>query len=168
VKFKHLLATLTASGALLATVPAAQAATGVAYDVSGSYISGPGGEGTFAYTYDGTATCAASCTGAPSGGTFTLGLSGPGLHPPNPCVSRRVSGTLTVSWSDATTTVATLSGKNRDRKGFSLAGSVTAGTSPFYPPEPITPVSGFVGLPPNPCNPGSFTGELSFSPPSPL
>jgi hypothetical protein len=169
MKFKHLLATLTASGALLATVPAAHAANGVAYDVAGSYISGPGGEGTFAYSYDGTATCAANCTGAPSGGTFSLGLTGAlPLAPPNPCLSRRVNGTLNVTWSDATTTTATLAGKLRDRKGFSLSGSVTAGTNPFYPPEPITPVSGFVGFPPNPCTPGSFAGQLSFFPPSPL
>jgi hypothetical protein len=167
MRLKHLLVTLTASGALtlLVAVPA-QAATGVDYDLSGSYVSGPGGEGTFAYGYDGTASCAANCTGAPADGTFTLGLSGPILHPPNPCLSRRVSGTLTVTWADATTTTATLAGRLRDRKGFSLSGSVTASTNPFFfPPGPI---KGFVSAPPNPCTPGSFTGEFSFYPPDPI
>lgn len=166
MRFKHLLATLTASGAtLLAAVPAAHAATGVAYDISGSYVAGAAGEGTFAYTYDGTASCAANCTGAPSAGTFTLGLGGPILHPPNPCLSRRVSGSLTVSWSDATTTTATLAGRLRDRKGFSLSGSVTGGTNPFYPPDPI---KGFVSVPPNPCVADSFTGSFTLFPPDPI
>jgi hypothetical protein len=164
MRLKHLLVTLTACGALslLALVPAAQAANGVDYDVSGSYLSAPAGEGTFAYSYDGTASCATNCTGAPTGGTFTLGLSGAALAPPNPCISRRVSGTLTVTWSDATTTTAILEGRNRDRKGFSLSGTVTGGTSPFFfPPDPI---KGFVSLPPNPCVAGSFTGSLTFYP----
>jgi hypothetical protein len=169
MRFKHLLVTLTALGALvlLAAVPAAQAATGVAYDVSGSYVGGFSGEGTFAYSYDGTASCGSNCTGAPTGGTFTLGLTGPALHPPSPCVSRRVSGTLTVTWADATTTTVALAGKNQDRKGFSLSGNVTASTNPFFPPSPGTSVKGFVSFPPNPCNPGSFTGAFTFYPPSP-
>jgi hypothetical protein len=167
VRGKRLLASLIAAGALgCAASPAAQGATGVTYDISGSYVAGPAGEGVFAYSYDGTATCAINCTGAPSGSSFTLGLTGSPLHPPNPCLSRRVNGTLNVTWSDATTTTATLAGKIRDRKGFSLSGSVTGGTNPFYPPN--SSVSGFVSLPPSPCNPGTVTGELTFWPPEPI
>jgi hypothetical protein len=168
VRFKQLAAAVAAASALtlLAAVPSTQAATGVTYDVSGTYVGGPGGEGIFAYSYDGTATCATNCTGAPSTGIFSLGLTGSAFHPPSPCVSRRVSGILNVTWSDATTTTATLAGKVRDRKGFSLSGSVTGGTNPFYPPN--SSVSGFVSAPPNPCSPGSFTGGLTFWPPEPI
>jgi len=166
VRPKHLLGALIAASVLaVAAVPAAEAATGVTYDVSGSYAAGAAGEGTFAYAYDGTASCATNCLGAPAGGTFTLGLSETGLFPPSQCVSRRVSGTLTVTWSDATTTPATLTGRNRDRKGFSLSGMVTGGTNPFFPPDPI---KGFVSVPPNPCSAGIFTGELTLFPPDPV
>jgi hypothetical protein len=111
-------------------------------------------------------TCASNCAGAPSAGSITIALTG-GTSA-NACVSRQLTGTVRSPGPDATTTSRTLSGRVRDHKGYSLSGEVTASTNPFYPPSPFTSMKASVSFPPNPCNPGTFTGSLTLYPPSPL
>ncbi len=172
MKFKPAL--VAAAGVLALTLGAtsAQAATPVAYSASGSYAAScssdscpASGADTFAYT--GSASCSQNCVaGAPSDGTFQLSLNDTTrFHPPSPCVAKQVRGTLDVAWSDASTTHVSLSGSNRDHKGYVLSGTIDGGTSTFWPPGPF---KGFVSHPPSPCNPGTFTGVLNFIPPNPV
>lgn len=166
MRFKH---ALLAAGALFVMVaPGAQAATGITYSATGSYANNQCEnqiDCTSTYSYTGSASCAQNCVaGAPTDGTFTLSLTSSPLHPPGPCVSKRVQGTLEVAWSDATTTTASLTGRAR-HGGYALKGTITGGTNPFY--HPPSPIKGFVSHPPSPCLGGSFAGSLKFFPSAP-
>jgi hypothetical protein len=100
-------------------------------------------------------------SGAPTAGSFAIGLTGSTLHPPSPCISKKVQGTVEVTWTDHTTTTASLAGHFARRKdGYVLEMTVTGGTNAFYVPGSVS--KGFVNHPPSPCSPGSFAGSLRF------
>jgi hypothetical protein len=144
----------------------AGAASGsVDYSLAGTYSYSQtceGGSCTNVYSYTGTGSCRLGCTGFPSGAdvTITLGGDASRTHPPNTCISKSVSGTYSITWSDATSSTGTLSGRSRDGKAFSLSGTLDAG--PFAGGS----ISVLVGFPPNPCLSGSFTGGFTLYPPS--
>jgi len=164
-------AVLAAASLSFALAPsAAQGAAGpVSYDAAGSYSMSSVcevGVCTQVYDYTGTATCQQNCSAALSSGSFTIELGGLVGHPPNPCVSKRVSGNLTFSPTDPLyppdPIFAALSGRSRDRKAYVVSGVVSSGAFAGGT------VSVLVGLPPNPCNPGTFTGTIDFFPPDPI
>jgi hypothetical protein len=156
MKLKHLtLLVLAASTLVLAlAVPSAQAAPGTTYSLSAAYTTSCTGDVvciSSTYDWSGTATCSANCTGAPQSGTFTIHLAGSGPYfPPSPCISKRVTGSFSATWSDATFTTAQLSGRSRDGKSYLIAGTTDA-TSTAYPPQPM---KGSLRFPPDSCSAG--------------
>jgi hypothetical protein len=165
MRFRY--APLGALAIALALAASAQAMSPkVSYSASGSYATNDCSheiDCTPTYGYSGASACAKNCLpGAPSTGTFAIGLTGSPLHPPGPCVSRKVQGSVEVVWADKTTTIASITGKyNKKLAGYSLKVTVTGGTNTFYPVGP--PSKGLVSHPPNPCSPGSFAGSIVFS-----
>ncbi|MEA2215826.1 MAG: hypothetical protein QOK19_1387 [Solirubrobacteraceae bacterium] len=157
---------LAAIGLLLSITSVASAASPkVLYGAAGSY-SANNCENQIdcspTYEYTGASECTKNClSGAPAGGTFSFSLLGSGKHPPSPCVSKKLTGTVEVLWADHTTTTASIAGKASKKGGYSLKLTVTGGTNTFYAPGPVT--KGFVSHPPSPCSPGSFAGSLTFS-----
>jgi hypothetical protein len=167
----RIMLVLASAAALLALAPAAQSATSqpASYALVGSYTVSCSGDvfcGSLTYTYDGTATCGANCQDVPSFASFSLALSGSRALPPNPCVAKRVSGTLTFSPTDPNyppdPVFASLTGRARDHKAFVLDGSFSSGLLAGRS------VSLLVNFPPNPCTPAQTTGTLSIFPPEPI
>src|SRR5205807_6028205 len=100
-------------------------------------------------TSSGTATCSACRPGDPAGGAFSLSLTQIRSFPPNPCRVKTISGTLSVTWSDATFSTAAVSGHFTDGKPIvALTGTVDP-SSTRYSPDPIKVVLN--NYPPNPC-----------------
>jgi hypothetical protein len=157
MRSKHLIAALAAASLLiLAAVPTAQAASGPSYGLTATYAPSCTSEpcligGVDTYDWTGTASCIQNCTGVPASGDFALHLSAAGrAYPPSPCVSKRVTGTFSATWSDATLTTASLSGRSQDGKSYSILGTVDP-ASTHYPSDPIR---GTVAFPPTPIRPG--------------
>jgi hypothetical protein len=158
------LAVLALMLALATTALATSSKT--TYSASGSYTTNDCShqiDCTPTYGYSGGSTCSKNClTGAPSTGSFSISLTGSSLHPPSPCLSRKVQGAVEVVWADSTTTTASITGKYSKKKaGYALKVTVTGGTNKFFSPGPAT--KGFVSHPPNPCSPGSFAGSVVFN-----
>ena len=111
----------------------------------------------------GTATCSVCIDGKPASGDFAISLVVQ-TFPPSPCKVKAVSGVLDMTWADGTTSSATVSGKFRDSKALSLAGTVSP-TDAVYPSAPVTIL--LSNYPPSPClaatNP--ITGTLALSSP---
>jgi len=150
---------------VLVFAASAQATTLVSYVASGSYATSQCEnqiDCSPAYSYSGSSSCTKNCaSGAPSAGSFVLSLTGSALHPPSPCISAKVQGSVEVTWTDHTTTSASLTGhfaKSKDE--YVLKVTVTGGTNPFFVPGPAS--KGFLNHPPSPCSPGSFAGSLRF------
>jgi hypothetical protein len=165
------VAVLVAAG-LIATlaslVGTAKATPGVDYSLSGGYI--PTQECTLdpatctdTYDYVASGSCEQSCTGFPSSADVTISVSGQTAKtfPPSPCISKSVSGTFSISWSDATTSTGTISGHPHDGKSYALSGTIIAGA---YTGGSI---SSLLYYPPSPCLIGSFSGGLTLYPPNP-
>ena len=108
----------------------------------------------------GTATCSVCIDGKPASGDFAISLVVQ-TFPPSPCKVKAVSGVLDMTWADGTTSSATVSGKFRDSKALSLAGTVSP-TDAVYPSAPVTIL--LSNYPPSPClaatNP--ITGTLAL------
>jgi hypothetical protein len=138
----------------------------ISYNASGSYETNDCShqiDCAPTYGYAGSSSCSKNClSGAPSAGSFAISLTGSSLHPPSPCISKKVQGSVEVTWPDSSTTTASLTGAFNKRKvGYVLKVTVTGGTNTFFAPGPAS--KGFVSHPPSPCNPGSFAGSLTFS-----
>lgn len=112
------------------------------------------------YDYVGDGDCVGCVPPNPIRGSFSLTLFGDRFVPPNPIRIKSGTGTLTVTWLDTTTTVATYSFKARDSKTYALTGQVTGGTNTQFTAG--TAVSGLVGVPPNPIEPATTSGAVSF------
>jgi len=117
------------------------------------------------YTFSGTGT--ATSAAAPASGNFTWTFNGSKHSPSNSCAFTQGTGVLDVTWADTTTEV-TFSFKARDAHSWIIKGQVTSGTNTFFPPSPLTPVSGMVGFPPNPCAGATVPATISFFPPQPV
>jgi hypothetical protein len=130
------------------------------YDYSGICDVGACGN---VYRFAGSGPCLQGCTGFPSSADVTINVSGAvsKTFPPSPCISKSVSGTFSIAWSDATTSSGTLSGRSHDGKAYSLSGTISGGA---YAGGSI---SALVGFPPSPCVSGSFTGGFTLFPPGP-
>ena len=163
---------LVAGVALTATlafaVGTARATSGIDYSLSGSYF--PTQECTVdaltctdTYDYAASGSCEQGCTGFPSGADVTISVSGQTAktYPPSPCISKSVSGTFSITWSDATTSIGTLSGHTHDGKAYALSGTISGGA---YMGGSI---STLVYFPPSPCLIDSFAGGLTLYPPNP-
>jgi hypothetical protein len=172
--------TLLTAAAALALGLAVQTAGAAAarYDLAGSYVPASGfpcdvvlDECDSSYSYEGTATCRASCEGAPRTGLFSLELRGSTrVHPQSACISKDVDGTLTFTSTDVSIPggppirVGAVFGNSVDSRGYMIRS---------VPSSP--PIRSFVGLPPNPvratdtdaCTAGPFTGDLEL-PPNPV
>jgi hypothetical protein len=169
MSLKRILIALTLVGILaLALSAGAQSADAATYRLQGAYTTIQTCEGGICdrfYDYDGTASCVSRCQNASPTGTFTLELSGQGRFPPSPCVSKRVSGTLSFLPGDPIfpAVVAQVSGHNVDFKGYKVRGQITVGAltgrsvSAFvsYPVDPISPAL-------DGCTPGTFSGTFQY------
>jgi hypothetical protein len=170
------LTRLLAVAAVLVVVPGASAVASVTsasatsasatYSLAGTGSSVPGGcLDCLAPMMDasGTATCSVCIAGKPTSGDFAI-TTIVQTFPPSPCKVKAVSGTLDMTWSDGTTSSATVSGKFRDSKSLSLSGIFSA-TDAVYPSDPVTIL--LSNFPPSPClaatNP--ITGTLAISTP---
>ena len=176
---KHLLAALTASALLAAALlaPSASAAPGTpVYAASGAYAPSCNtdvcfGGGVNTYDYSGTATCTQNCTGAPSSGDLQAHFSATSFFPPEPfrCVPKRVSGSFTFTPTDTAYPpdpwFASLSGRSRDKKAIFASGTLTSGA---FAGGTVSVLVGFPPDPISPCNPGTFTGTVTFFPPAPI
>jgi hypothetical protein len=155
MRFRCVFLSMLAAGALWgALAGSAQGASGPRYGLSGGYAPSCSTDvcfgGVDTYDWSGTAECIANCEGVPQSGSFSIHLKGTvGRFPPSPCVSKRVTGTFTASWSDATFTTASLSGRSRDGNSYRLRG-VTDASSTAYPSDPIR---GSVAYPTDPIKP---------------
>jgi hypothetical protein len=152
---------------LVLTVGNAAATSSVSYALSGAYaVSSPGPSCppthvcVNTYSFTGAASCQQGCSGFPSGANVTLDASGSStkILPPSPCVSKDVSGTFSIAWSDATSSSGTLTGHSHDGKSYAFSGVISTGA---YAGGSI---SSHVNLPPNPCLSSTFTGTLTLSP----
>jgi hypothetical protein len=169
-----ILLALTASSAgltlaMVAPVPAgAAASTTVVYSLAGTATMAPGTPGCIdcapaSASSSGTATCSACRVGDPAGGTFSLSLTQIRLFPPNPCRVKTISGTLSVTWSDATTSTAAVSGHFTDDKPIlTLTGTIDPSSTRFQA-GPIRVVLN--NHPPNPCSAATnaVTGALQIA-----
>jgi hypothetical protein len=142
MRFEVALLSVVAVGVVaLGLVGSAQAAGGPVYGLSASYATFPcaGIDCPLEPPYDwsGSAECVARCTGVPQGGSFVLELAGWGKrYPPSPCLTKRVKGTFSASWSDGSFTTASLTGRLRNGQAYSVKGIVDT-TSTAYPTDPI-------------------------------
>ena len=119
---------------------------------------------SYAFAGPGTTTSAT----VPASGNFTWTFTPSKSSNSNSCAFTQGTGTLDVTWADATTTEVTFSFKARDSHTWALKGQVTAGTNTFYPPNPATPAAGVAGTPTDPCTGGPVAATISFTPPSPI
>jgi hypothetical protein len=95
----------------------------------------------------------------PCDGTFDLSFSPARFFPPNPCQMKQGTGSVNVTWADATTSIGTFSFKARDSKTMSITGSMTGGTNLAFAGAAV---GGLVGLPPNPCVGGSASSTMTI------
>jgi hypothetical protein len=116
--------------------------------------------GTVSYDYSGDGGCVGCLPPNPVQGSFSLTLVGERYLPPNPVRPKSGTGTLSVLWSDSTTTIATYTFKARDSKAYSLNGKVTGGTSSRFATG--TAIDGLVGYPIDPIAPGTTSGAVRF------
>ena len=119
---------------------------------------------SYAFAGPGTTTSAT----VPASGNFTWTFTPSKSSNSNSCAFTQGTGTLDVTWADATTTEVTLSFKARDSHTWALKGQVSAGTNTFYPPGAATPASGVAGIPTDPCTGGPVAATISFTPPNPI
>ena len=107
--------------------------------------------------------------GAPASAAFTLGFTPSKYKSGSSCAFATGTGSLSIIWQDNTTTDVTFTFKVHDAHSWDIKGQVTAGgTNTAFPPAPITPVSGLVGYPPNPCDGATVSTSITFYPPSPV
>ena len=177
---------LLVAGLVLALSSANAAGRPFTYQMSGTMATHPTGCDTetcpVQYLGSGSLSCGEVCSTAPKpGGTFTFDgrvSTSPHrlIHPPNPCAGKG-SATVTVAWSDTTTSTI-----NFSRLHFPPGPCFT---NPLFPPTPCrihgtgTVTSGAllgdrvgltISVPPEPCRTGSsfnFTGTMKFYPPGP-
>jgi hypothetical protein len=143
----------------------ASASPGVDYSLSGGYAQSTLCEVAICsnvYDYSGSGSCQ-GCTGFPTSANVTMNFSGAtsNTYPPNPCISKTVSGTFSITWSDSTVSTGTLSGHTHDGKAYALSGTISGGA---YMGGSI---SSLVRFPPNPCLAGTSAGTLTLYPPNP-
>lgn len=154
-----------AACAVASAATASAASAPVTYSLAGTASSVPGGGCVDCQppTMDasGTATCGACLAGEPASGSFAIGLVVQ-TYPLNPCKVKSVTGILNVTWNDGRTSSGAVSGKFRDSKTLSLAGTLGA-TDAVYPGDLATIL--LSGFPPNPClaatNPVTGTLEVA-------
>jgi hypothetical protein len=164
MRFRHASLAAIILGLVLAASAQAAPKT-VQYSAAGSYTVNNCSnqiDCTPIFGYSGGSTCTKNCAaGIPAGGTFMINLTGSVAHPPGPCISKTVQGIVEVTWSDTTTTTASITGKfSKKKDGYVLKVAVTGGTNKAFPPGPTG--KGFVSHPPSPCSPGAFAGSLVF------
>jgi hypothetical protein len=155
--------------ALVLLPPAAGASRrSVTYGLAGTVTVNPGAPPGCSDQFgcpasaSGGATCASNCTGKPPSGKFSILIKTVTTHPPSPCRVKRLSGSLSVTWSDATTSTAQISGKFTKSQVLKLTGRLDPG-GVDYPPVPIRILLN--NYPPSPCTAASspITGTLRIS-----
>lgn len=71
-------------------------------------------------------------------------------YPPDPCRVKSVSGTLSITWDDATTTTVPVSGHFHDGSSTLILKGTASADSTRYPTDPMKTVLN--NFPPSPCN----------------
>ncbi len=155
--FKRSLAVV--AGMAMATMAPATAGantgTGmVSYYTAGTYEQTTNTDGGSIASASGTGDCQAACAAAPAAGAFTISLTVTKAHPPSPCRFLQATGTMQATWSDFTSSSASISARWVD-EAIRMTGTVTSGT---FQGRSISALF----HPPSPCS-GPFTGTLSFS-----
>jgi hypothetical protein len=164
-------ASVTVTLAIVLLAPAASAAstsTAVSYSLSGTATINPGAPPGCSDVFgcresaSGSASCASNCAGKPPSGQFSILITTIATHPPSPCRVKRLSGSLSVTWSDETTSTAGISGKFPGALLLKLTGTLDTG-GVDYPPETIRVLLN--NYPPSPCTAASspITGTLRIS-----
>jgi hypothetical protein len=113
--------------------------------------------------YSGGLSCVEDCANSPGSASFSLSLIASDSF--RGCRFRRAEGDVAISWSDATSSAARVKARSRDHKAYLLDGVVDSGQFVAYR------VTGWVTYPTDPigaCGAGTFTGDLTFLPPSPI
>lgn len=112
-------------------------------------------------SYAGEGSCAGCQPGDPYRvGAFSFNLGVERFFPNDPIRPKSGSGTLTILWTDGSTTVTSFSYKVRDSKSYALTGRVTESGNPQL--STGTVFSGLVGVPPSPIQPAVTSASVSF------
>lgn len=99
----------------------------------------------------------------PGSARFALQLaSTTRAQPTDPRRLKEGAGSVSIAWSDSTSSTGGLKARARDHKIYVLEGTVDSGRFAGYK------VDGWVNLPADPCQPASTTGEITFLPPNPI
>lgn len=145
-------------GLIVATVLAlggmpshARAATMVTYSLVGTATTN-GSFGCldclFFMGASGSATCAACDPADPISGAFDVSITTITTYPPSPCKVKSLSGDLTMTWADGTTSTAGVDGHFIDGKPILVLDGQ-------YPPDPVFGGDTFAlvlnNFPPSPC-----------------
>jgi hypothetical protein len=153
---------------LVVAAPAGGATSGgPSYSATGTYtppvIVACGADGCPPASFDGSLSCSAFCTGVPGSASFSLKLNpGDPYNPSDPYRFKTAQGDLSVSWSDSTSSLASVRARARDHKAYVLGGTVISGRFAGYM------LSGWVSTPADASQAASFVGELTFVPPNPI
>ena len=100
----------------------------------------------------GTARCSAC---APPGGAFNIRITTINTYPPGPCRVRSLSGVLSVTWSDGTTSTASVRGAPLDETSWLvLSGTVYPGSGDWATARVLILLNNF---PPGPCTAATST-----------
>jgi hypothetical protein len=135
------------------------------YEASGTYTPpaiDPFGDAVLPAAFDGGLSCSAACSGLPGSASFSLSLQGTRTAPTDPYRFRRSAGGLSVAWSDATSSLASVSARSRDHKDYVLEGTISSGRFVGFR------LSGWMSTPADASQSGGFVGELDFLPPNPV
>lgn len=126
--FKRSVA-VVAGMAMATMAPAsAGASTGtgvVSYYTAGTYEQTTNTDGGLTAAASGTGDCQAACVAAPAAGTFTISLTVTKAHPPSPCRFLQATGRLQATWSDSTSSAASISAHWIDHQAIRINGTVT-------------------------------------------
>lgn len=117
------------------------------------------------YTITGTGTT--TTAGAPAGQSFTWTLQPSRYSNSNGCAftpGKRPAGDHLAGQHHHR---RGLHLQGRDAHSWAIKGQVTDSTNSAFPPTPVTPSSGVVGYPPNPCTGGAVSATISLYPPVP-
>lgn len=145
---------------LVVAAPAGSApVAGHRYSLVADYtFSGTPGGTDFGSSQSGTLGCIELCADVPPRRASRCSLRPPLARSPGPVSAEGGAGSVSIAWSDSTSSAGSLNARARDRKVIVLDGTVDSGRFAGYK------VAGSVSTPGDSCQPAGVTGELNFLP----
>jgi hypothetical protein len=143
-------------GMLAAPVLGSAATISAVYRLSGTATVDPGAcvgaDCPPPESASGTASCSVC---APQGGVFSVRITTINTYPPGPCRVRSLSGVLSVTWSDGTTSTASVSGGLLDHTSLLvLLGTVDPASGGWATDRVLILLNNY---PPGPCKAATTT-----------